>query len=103
MLERGLLIGDGSRYLALAIPLGDYSPPAAAVARLYEVAKDVGTRVPGGWVVPAADVERSADVEAGPPVRPFRRGVRSRRSATVLTRSHFSAASRTEVFVRADI
>ena len=53
LLDRGLLITDGLRYLALAIPLGEYSPPAPAVERFYQLVRAVGARAPAGWVVRA--------------------------------------------------
>jgi ribosomal peptide maturation radical SAM protein 1 len=40
LIEEGLLLRDGSRYLALAIPLGEYVPPAATKRRIAAVLKD---------------------------------------------------------------
>jgi len=34
LVDRGLLVTDGQRYLALAIPLEEYRPPASAMARI---------------------------------------------------------------------
>lgn len=95
LVERGLMVRDGSRYLALAIPLArdsGYSPPAAAVARLYDLVRAVGRRVPGGWVV-------SPGVPS--PARLSRRPSRAGR-ALRLTASQFSVNSRGEVRVRVD-
>jgi ribosomal peptide maturation radical SAM protein 1 len=48
----GLLLREETRYLALAIPLGEYQPPAAAMRRFYEVAHRLGVRRPSGLIVP---------------------------------------------------
>jgi ribosomal peptide maturation radical SAM protein 1 len=41
---RGLMLRDGSRFLSLAIPLGDYQPRRAAAARLYPLLAHVDRR-----------------------------------------------------------
>jgi ribosomal peptide maturation radical SAM protein 1 len=52
LVEGGLLIREGARHLALAVPLGDYAPRAAAVERFRDTVERLGTRTPAGWVVP---------------------------------------------------
>ncbi|MBI3932940.1 MAG: RiPP maturation radical SAM protein 1 [Acidobacteria bacterium] len=52
LMAQGLLIKDGPRYLALAVPVGDYSPPAWAAERMYEIARHVGRRDADSLVVP---------------------------------------------------
>jgi ribosomal peptide maturation radical SAM protein 1 len=42
MVDAGLMILDGTRYLALAIPLGHYRPDNGLVARLREVTRSLG-------------------------------------------------------------
>ena len=101
LLERGLMVKDGSRYLALAIPLGEYSPPAPAVVRFYDLARALGRRVPGGWVV-------SPDAAPGDTIRKTRawrarsrrRGRPRGRRACRLTASQFSVDARGEVLIR---
>jgi ribosomal peptide maturation radical SAM protein 1 len=41
---RGLMLNDGSRYLSLAIPVGDYQPSRPALARLRPLFKRVDAR-----------------------------------------------------------
>jgi ribosomal peptide maturation radical SAM protein 1 len=59
VIERGLLLQDGSRYLALAIPLGEYVMPAASNRRFSTVVKEFG--IPDGdrWMVRLADREHT--------------------------------------------
>lgn len=52
LVERGLLLRDGSRYLALAIPLGEYAPPAATNRRFATIIRKLGARDGGRWIVP---------------------------------------------------
>ena len=100
LVERGLMVRDASRYLALAVPLGRYSPPPRAVARFHDLTRALGRRRPGGWVVPL-------DV-AGRPLgrRPCSVGGRSRRGRAPvrpelrLAASQFSVSARGEVRVR---
>lgn len=40
--ERGLVLHDALRYLALAVPLGEYAPAPAIVARFQQVARELG-------------------------------------------------------------
>jgi len=41
---RGLMLRDGSRFLSLAIPIGDYIPPRQSLARLRPLLTRVGAR-----------------------------------------------------------
>jgi len=52
LLSRGLLATDGSRYLALAVPLGEYSPSASIVERFYETTRVLGRSTRDEVVVP---------------------------------------------------
>jgi hypothetical protein len=42
--EHGLALRNERKYLALAIPLGKYSPTAGVVARFYRIAEGLGRR-----------------------------------------------------------
>ncbi len=97
LLHRGLMMRDGSRYLALAIPLGDYSPPVEAVERFRQLARRVGRRVRGGWVVSPDAVSRGASGKALRRPRP--RGRRARRDLR-LTPAQFSIDARGNVLFR---
>jgi len=99
LVRSGLLVRDGSRYLALAIPLGEYSPPAAAVEHFDQLIRSVGRRILGGWaVLPNARGVAKFGV-VGPPISRSRVGgpFRSRRR---LTRSQFSINERGEAQFR---
>jgi hypothetical protein len=45
MVDRGLVVRDGGRYLSLAVPLEDYAPSGRSVARILDVLSGVGRRV----------------------------------------------------------
>jgi hypothetical protein len=45
MVDRGLVVRDGGRYLSLAVPLEDYAPRGRSVARILDVLSGVGRRV----------------------------------------------------------
>jgi hypothetical protein len=49
---RGLLLQDGARCLALALPLGEYAPRPAATERFRELTRRLGRRSSEGLVVP---------------------------------------------------
>jgi ribosomal peptide maturation radical SAM protein 1 len=101
LLGRGLLVTDGSRYLALAIPLGDYSPPPPAVERFYRMARSRGRTVPGGWVIPLGPTATGIQHRR----RPSQGSSPSRRSDCDgdrgrLTASQFSIDHRGDVLIR---
>jgi hypothetical protein len=52
LVERGLLLRDGERLLALTIPLGEYSPPPVIVDRFQRLARSVGERSSDGIAIP---------------------------------------------------
>jgi len=52
LVDRDLLVRDGSYYLALAIPLGEYSPSPKVLERFQEVAKNLGTKAGSSVVIP---------------------------------------------------
>jgi len=53
LVERGLLLRDGSRYLALAIPMGEYAPTRDVRREFSTLVRQVGTPDGSGWIVPA--------------------------------------------------
>ncbi len=101
LVERGLLVRDGLRYVALAIPLGEYSPPPVAVSRFYELLKALGTKIEGGWIL-SADVDVLAARRRLSARRPKqrRRDRRKRRDALRLTTSQFSLLEQGSVLIR---
>lgn len=101
LLERGLMVRDGSRYLALAIPLATYSPSPAAVRRFFELARTIGRRIPGGWVVSADPARAERTLRVRPRRSPSRERRRSRiRPGHRLTASQFSVDARGNVRIR---
>lgn len=92
--EGGLLVTDGGRHLALAVPLGEAPPPAPAVARFRELVRSLGRRESGGVVVPLkAPAARNPRRRTGAHVRP-------RRAAPALTRESFSVDGEGNLLVR---
>jgi ribosomal peptide maturation radical SAM protein 1 len=56
LIEQGLLLRDGSRYLALAIPVGEYRPPTATNRRFARLIRELGAVDGDKWIVPMATV-----------------------------------------------
>jgi ribosomal peptide maturation radical SAM protein 1 len=51
LLADGLALQDGARYLALAVPLGDYTPARPVVEQFYGVVRTIGTPTDDGIAV----------------------------------------------------
>jgi hypothetical protein len=91
-------VRDGSRFLALAIPLGEYSPPAKAVERFWSLARELARPTREGLVLPLRRL--------GGGVQRPRPGTRRRRSwsrrprARRLTPSQFILNEVGELIVR---
>jgi ribosomal peptide maturation radical SAM protein 1 len=101
VLASGLLIRDGSRYLALAVPLGEYSPPPSALERFYDLVDAVGSRVARGWLVSPGVAGRSAGrVDSSSKVRSRVRGRPRGRPVGRLTVSQFSIDGGRQVLIR---
>jgi len=101
LLQRGLLVRDGSRYLALAIPLGEYSPPARALERFYDLIRARGRRVSGGWVVSPDPAGWTGRRTVGASIsRSRRRGSTGSPHAGRLTVSHFAINGGGQVLIR---
>jgi hypothetical protein len=101
LVARGLAVRQGARYLALAVPLGEYTPSPAAAERLYEIAKAMGRRNAGELIVPL-DPPRSVTLN---PARRTRfsgntAGARGRRRAPRLSPARFSMNARGELVIR---
>lgn len=56
--SQGLMIRDGSRYLALAVPVGEYQPSRAAMKRFYRLLGSMGSRQPSPIAQPEELVVR---------------------------------------------
>ena len=97
--DRGLLVKDGARYLALAVPLGDYTPHPAVVERFREIALSLGRPVRGGVVLPIGTAGHESRARCTPRRRQPRRRAR-RRTGRALTASQFSFREIGELFVR---
>lgn len=85
-----LMLQDGSRYLSLAIPLGDYAPGAAVVDRFRTVSARLGRRTPAGVVIPIDGDARANGRSNGNHVKPRERGQGSRRRGGKLTADRFT-------------
>ena len=74
----GLMVRDGSLFLSLAVPLGNYSPPARVVERFYALASRLGRRSRRGLVVSLAEASLRAVSAAPLPERKRTRSLSSR-------------------------
>ena len=95
---RGLMLRDGAKYLALAVPLGDYQPSGAAAARLRSMIQSAGTRTRGGVRIAIDENDRAAAAKSGAP-----KAAAGRQSAAPLTRAHFELTGAGELFVRRSV
>ncbi len=96
--HRRLILKDGARYLALALPLGERTPKPAVAESFAESVARLGRRVRGGVIV---SLEATGARRARRPVNTCRsRRSARRRRARVLTVSDFSFPNRGELFVR---
>jgi hypothetical protein len=94
LVEGGLMLRDGGRYLALAITLGDYAPSPAVAARFKEAALALGRPRHGAVVVPPPG---RRTVRRGH-TRRAARGRRRTRGFT-FTAAHFSSTVHGELVV----
>ena len=105
LVERGFLLREGSRYLALAIPMGEYVPPRGVIREFSHIVKKVGT--PGGrrWIVPTTYVGEPSNGSS--PARRARTGSaaprRRTRAASMprLTACRFSVDVRGRLVIQA--
>jgi len=98
--DRGLMIHSGQRYLALAVPLGEYVPAETITRRFWTLAAQGGRRVGDAIDLPlrpaAGEIKESIAARGRP-----RTGPRDRRPAPLGTNS-FSVDDQRVVVVRAD-
>ena len=66
LVEQGFLLQDGTRYLALAIPLGEYSPDATVIDRVFRIATVLGRRSATEVVVPLQPSRARNESRSGP-------------------------------------
>jgi ribosomal peptide maturation radical SAM protein 1 len=52
LIADGLVLQDGGRYLALAVPVGEYAPAQPVVQQFYGVVKSIGVPTDAGIAVP---------------------------------------------------
>jgi ribosomal peptide maturation radical SAM protein 1 len=88
LVERGLVLRDGGRYLALAIPLGEYTAPPPLAARVREAARALGRATRGAIVVPHPAGRRAARA-----LRRARSTPRRPARGAPLTVAHFSCTA----------
>jgi ribosomal peptide maturation radical SAM protein 1 len=104
MIDRGIMISDGHRYLSLAVALGEYVPSGPAASRLLAVLKRLSGRADGrvrvrldrsefqlGWKAPRGALRTDGRIPR----------VRARRPVVArLARSDFRIIGRRELLVR---
>jgi hypothetical protein len=54
LVQAGLMLADGGRYLALAVRLGEYSPTRESTDSLYAIAENLGRRTAREVIIPLA-------------------------------------------------
>jgi ribosomal peptide maturation radical SAM protein 1 len=98
LVAQGVLLHEGSRYLALAISLGEYSPDPSIVRRFYRTASSLGRRHDDRLLVPLNGNH------AAPAVRARRQGSDTRKTASRgrrrLTREHFTITESGDLEIR---
>jgi ribosomal peptide maturation radical SAM protein 1 len=97
LVGRGLLVKDGPRHLALAIPRGEHAPKPDLAEHFRETVGRLGKRVDGGVLI-------RVDVESAHPSRRPPRGRRHRkrpprRRTRAPSASHFSFPNPGELFI----
>jgi hypothetical protein len=87
LVERSLLLQDGSRYLALAISLHEYAPPPAVLREFWRTVAKLGvmTEDGSGWIIPLT----GGSVDAAGRRGTARRGAARRRRMRGLVASQF--------------
>ena len=99
LVDQGLLLREGSRYLGLAISLGEYAPPPSAVRRFYRLASRLGRRDTDRVLVPLNARRPSGHAER----RPRRAGSKpneSNRRRRRLTQAHFAITDNGDIEIR---
>jgi ribosomal peptide maturation radical SAM protein 1 len=78
LVERRLMVSRKSRYLALAIPLGDYTPSPKVAGRFFEMVRNIGRSTREGIVISLRPFEPRSSRAVGSV-----RGLRSKSSSVV--------------------
>jgi ribosomal peptide maturation radical SAM protein 1 len=78
LVERRLMVSRKSRYLALAIPLGDYTPSPKVAERFFEMVRNIGRSTREGIVISLRPFEPRSSRAVGSV-----RGLRSKSSSVV--------------------
>jgi ribosomal peptide maturation radical SAM protein 1 len=86
MVGRGVMVSDGNRFVALAVPLGEYASTGAAAAGVFDLLRRIGTRSGASVHVPLDRPEYQLSGPAGGRQQPRMRAVR-RRAAVRLRRT----------------
>jgi len=100
LVASGLLVRDGSRYLALAVPLGEYGPPPRVLERFYEIARRLGRHTSRGVVIPLDGAAPPPAHKLGARARPFCPRPARGRPRRGLSASGFSLTERGELLIR---
>ena len=91
LVDRGLLLREGSRYLALAIPIGESTPSAATRRRFSSLIRRIGAAQGDRWIVPTTDAKSAPGV----------RRKRSRGRVPRLAASRFSVDAQGRLVIQA--
>jgi ribosomal peptide maturation radical SAM protein 1 len=101
LVRAGLMMQSGRRYLSLAIPLGEYRPPAGIADRFYHTVIRLGGSVKRGRVVVPLDRLRQPGIHVNgrSAVSPPQRR-RTTPADAGLTADHFTLTSRGDLVIR---
>ena len=99
LVDQGILLRDGSRYLGLAISLGEYSPHPSTVRRFYRIASGLGRRCADRLLIPLNGGSRLVHTQRR------RRRLRTKRIQSIgrrrrLTQAHFAITDNGDLEIR---
>jgi hypothetical protein len=104
LVEGGLMLRDGGRYLALAIPMGEYAPSRSICEGFSELVRECGEPDRSGWVVPTTCIGTGIGaIEDKPRLRARRatRGGAAQLPLPSLTACEFSVDARGRLVIQA--
>jgi hypothetical protein len=105
LVERGLMLRDGGRYLALAIPMGEYVPPRTVCDEFSQLVRKSGEPEQSGWVVPLTWIGNVSGAPGGAQPVPTGRAAERRRARRPpvprLTACEFSLDARGRLVIQA--
>lgn len=100
MVARGLMLREGSKFLSLAVPLGDYRPAGASAALLHALIARVGARTREGIRIALDDPRFQIDNQSGADtINPAGRA-RPVRSGAAMSLADFRLVGSNELQVR---